>query len=456
MNNLLTFYSLSVVDHLHTPFNSSPQDIKIIKRVLNGYVGFANLPKQWHRRSLRRGFNLNIMAVGEAGLGKKTLINTLFNRDVMSKNGGHKLNEFDDDQGEDFEDAETEPLGKEGGDKGVRIKSTEAEIEEDGVKLKVSVITAPGFGEALNNIDSWKPIVDEINNRFDSYLEAESRINRSTIVDNRVHAFLYFIEPTGHSLRSLDIALMKQVHEKVNLIPIISKSDTLTDEEVYEFKRAILADIDHHGIKIFTPTVAENEDEEVIANTTELIKTFPFAVIGSTNEVQTSDGRLVRGRRYPWGIIEVENESHNDFVKLRDLLVRNFLEELKETTSNVLYEHYRTEKLRKMGIEQDQSVFKEFDPATKQEEERALHEAKLAKMEQEMKAVFQQKVSEKEKKLQRSEADLFARHKEMKDKLTKQIKLLEDKKVQLEKQKLLPQEPSPQPAPQKSRKGFLR
>lgn len=395
------------------------------------------------------------MAVGEAGLGKATLINTLFNRDIMGKSSGNKLNDFDEDQDEDFADAEVEPLEKEA-DTGVRIKSTEAEIEEDGVKLKVSVITAPGFGEALNNIDSWKPIVDEINNRFDSYLEAESRINRSTIVDNRVHAFLYFIEPTGHSLRSLDIALMKQVHEKVNLIPIISKSDTLTDEEVHEFKHAILADIEHHGIRIFTPSVSENDDEEVIANTTQLLKTFPFAVIGSMNEVQTGDGRLVRGRRYPWGVIEVDNEDHNDFVKLRELLVRNFLEELKETTSNVLYEHYRTEKLRKMGIEQDNSVFKEFDPATKQEEERALHEAKLAKMEQEMKAVFQQKVSEKEKKLQRSEADLFARHKEMKDKLTKQIKLLEDKKVQLEKQKLLPQEPSPQPAPQKSRKGFLR
>lgn len=443
------------MDHLHAPLSSTSQDIKIIKRVLNGYVGFANLPKQWHRRSLRRGFALNIMAVGEAGLGKATLINTLFNRDIMGKSSGNKLNDFDEDQDEDFADAEVEPLEKEA-DTGVRIKSTEAEIEEDGVKLKVSVITAPGFGEALNNIDSWKPIVDEINNRFDSYLEAESRINRSTIVDNRVHAFLYFIEPTGHSLRSLDIALMKQVHEKVNLIPIISKSDTLTDEEVHEFKHAILADIEHHGIRIFTPSVSENDDEEVIANTTQLLKTFPFAVIGSMNEVQTGDGRLVRGRRYPWGVIEVDNEDHNDFVKLRELLVRNFLEELKETTSNVLYEHYRTEKLRKMGIEQDNSVFKEFDPATKQEEERALHEAKLAKMEQEMKAVFQQKVSEKEKKLQRSEADLFARHKEMKDKLTKQIKLLEDKKVQLEKQKLLPQEPSPQPAPQKSRKGFLR
>ncbi|KAI5954718.1 CDC3 [Candida theae] len=448
----------SVVDNSHAPHSSTPQDIKIIKRVLNGYVGFANLPKQWHRRSLRRGFNLNIMAVGEAGLGKATLINTLFNRDVMGKSS--KLNEYDGGQEDDFEDAEAEaeaePSEKEGGDAGVKIKTTVTEIEEDGVKLNVSVITAPGFGDALNNIDSWKPIVDEINSRFDSYLEAESRINRSTVVDNRVHAFLYFIEPTGHSLRSLDIALMKQVHEKVNLIPIISKSDTLTDEEVHEFKRAILADIDYHGIKIFTPTVSENDDEEVIANTHELIKSFPFAVIGSTKEVQTGDGRLVRGRRYPWGVIEVDNENHNDFVRLRELLVRNFLEELRETTSNQLYEHYRTEKLRKMGIEQDNTVFREFDPATKQEEERALHEAKLAKMEQEMKAVFQQKVSEKEKKLQRSEADLFARHKEMKDKLTKQIKLLEDKKVQLEKQKLLPQEPSPQPAPQKSRKGFLR
>ena len=44
------------------------QDIKIIKRKLNGYVGFANLPKQWHRKSVRRGFLLNLMAVGELGL----------------------------------------------------------------------------------------------------------------------------------------------------------------------------------------------------------------------------------------------------------------------------------------------------------------------------------------------------------------------------------------------------
>jgi len=46
---------------------------------------------------------------------------------------------------------------------------------------------------------SWKPIVDDIDSRFDAYLEQERRVNRQKIVDNRVHCCLYFIQPTGHS-----------------------------------------------------------------------------------------------------------------------------------------------------------------------------------------------------------------------------------------------------------------
>lgn len=411
-------------------------DVKVIKRKLNGYVGFANLPKQWHRKSVRRGFNLNIMIAGESGLGKKTLINTLFDKELLGPDADAELDEQADEHT-------------------VKTKVHTAEVEEDGVKLQLTVITTPGFGDSLNNTDSWKPIVDEINRRFDSHLEAESKITRATITDNRIHALLYFIEPTGHSLRALDIATMKQVHEKVNLIPIIAKSDTLTEEEIVDFKRRILDDIEYQGIKTFKPQEYENEDEDFINNTKNIMSRMPFATVGSLKEVRTPDGRIVRGRAYPWGVIEVDNEEHCDFIMLRQLLIRNFMEELKEHTANVLYENYRTKKLLNMGIEQDNSVFKEFDPLARQEEEKALHEAKLSKMEAEMKAVFQQKVSEKEKKLQRSEADLFARHKEMKDKLTKQIKLLEEKKQQLEKQKSLPQDP-PAPAPTKSRKGFLR
>jgi septin family protein len=46
---------------------------------------------------------------------------------------------------------------------------------------------------------SWRPILDNIESRFDSFLEQESRVNRQKVVDTRIHACLYFIQPTGHS-----------------------------------------------------------------------------------------------------------------------------------------------------------------------------------------------------------------------------------------------------------------
>ena len=38
----------------------------VVRRKLTGYVGFANLPNQWHRKSVRKGFNFNVMVVGKA------------------------------------------------------------------------------------------------------------------------------------------------------------------------------------------------------------------------------------------------------------------------------------------------------------------------------------------------------------------------------------------------------
>jgi septin 7 len=46
---------------------------------------------------------------------------------------------------------------------------------------------------------SWKPILDDIESRYDSYHEQENRVNRKKIVDTRIHACLYFIQPTGHA-----------------------------------------------------------------------------------------------------------------------------------------------------------------------------------------------------------------------------------------------------------------
>lgn len=120
-----------------------------------------------------------------------------------------------------------------------------------------------------------------------------------------------------------------------------------------------MSDIAAHNIHIFQAPGYDNEDEETLAEAEEIASKIPFAVVGSDKYVQTPDGRTVRGRAYPWGVVEVDNEDHCDFVKLRQMLVRTYMEELREYTNDVLYENWRTEKLLSMGVAQDSTVFKE-------------------------------------------------------------------------------------------------
>jgi septin 7 len=47
------------------------------------------------------------------------------------------------------------------------------------------------------------------------------------------------VTKVSRSLKPLDIEFMRRLHTKVNLIPVIAKADTLTDDEVAEFKARV-------------------------------------------------------------------------------------------------------------------------------------------------------------------------------------------------------------------------
>jgi septin 7 len=57
---------------------SSPPANMLKTRTVEGYVGFANLPNQVYRKAVKKGFEFNLMVIGESGLGKSTFINSLF------------------------------------------------------------------------------------------------------------------------------------------------------------------------------------------------------------------------------------------------------------------------------------------------------------------------------------------------------------------------------------------
>lgn len=106
-----------------------------------------------------------------------------------------------------------------------------------------------------------------------------------------------------------------------------------------------MEDIEYYGIPVYNfPYDVEEDDEDTIADNSELRGLMPFAIIGSEEEVMIGN-EPVRARVYPWGIVEVDNPRHSDFARLRSALLSTHLTDLKEITHDFLYENYRTEKV---------------------------------------------------------------------------------------------------------------
>ena len=198
-------------------------------------------------------------------------------------------------------------------------------------------------------------------------MRQEQQPRRGEKIDMRVHVCLYFLRPTGHTLKPLDIECMKKLGSRVNLIPVIAKADTMTPTEVRKFKERIRAVIEAQNIQIFHAPIDE-ADPNAAEHARALGLSMPFAVIGSDKDVQTADGRVVKGRQYSWGVAEVENEEHCDFKKLRSLLIRTHMLDLIQQTEEVHYENYRAGQMetRKFG---EPKARKGENPKFKLEEE---------------------------------------------------------------------------------------
>ncbi|XP_021571641.1 septin-10 isoform X2 [Carlito syrichta] len=380
---------------------------KIRSLTMCGHVGFESLPDQLVNRSIQQGFRFNILCVGETGIGKSTLINTLFNTS--------------------FEDCESSHFYPH-----VKLKAQTYELQESNVQLKLTVVSTVGFGDQTNKEESYQPIVDYIDAQFEAYLQEELKIERSLFnyLDSRIHVCLYFISPTGHSLKILDLLTMKNLDSKVNIIPVIAQADGISKTELQKFKMALMSELVSNGVQIYQfPT----DDDSVAKINAAMNGQLPFAVVGSMTEVKVGN-KMVKARQYPWGVVQVENENHCDFVKLREMLICTNMEDLREQTHSRHYELYRRCKLEEMGFA---DVGPESQPVSLQQ----MYDVKrqefcreVQRKEEELKRVYVQRVREKEALFKEARRELLAKFEHLKRVHQEETMRLEEKRRSLEEE----------------------
>ncbi|XP_040571125.1 septin-2 [Lepeophtheirus salmonis] len=370
---------------------------------LSGHVGFDSLPYQLVHQNVNAGFTFNILCIGETGLGKSTLMDSLFNTSFKAGPSTHRV-------------------------PSVKLRSNTYYLEEKNVKLKLTLCDTEGYGDQINKEDSFKTIVEYIDAQFESYLQEELKIKRNMrdYHDTRIHVCLYFITPNGHGLKSIDLVCMKKLDSKVNIIPIIAKADTINKAELSKFKLKIISELENNGVQIYKFPVNNDEDSEV---NKEMNENVPFAVVGSTDFVKVGNEN-VRARQYPWGVVQVENKNHCDFVKLKEMLIRTNMEDLRDTTHSKLYEIYRKDRLQQMGFSDsngDGSSFTEQYNARLEN-----HKNNLQVKEEEMRQKFVLRVKEKEGELKEAEKELHIKYEGMKISVADEKRKVEEQRRDLE------------------------
>ena len=143
-----------IVTKIMDSSKSLPTAETTMKPEIKEFVGFSSLPAQICRRASQKSFEFCLLVVGESGLGKSTLVNSMFLADIYNCKKENQM------------------------EKTMTVETHRVELEENGVKLSLTVVDTPGYGDAVDNTNCFDPIVEHVDEQFNKFLESETSIER--------------------------------------------------------------------------------------------------------------------------------------------------------------------------------------------------------------------------------------------------------------------------------------
>jgi septin family protein len=106
--------------NVHRVLGNSNRNLDLV-----GQVGFDSLPDQLVNKAVKKGFDFNILCIGETGIGKSTLLDSLFKESFPDKPVSHKLAE-------------------------VKLSHNTYNLKEGNVRLRLTTVNTEGFGDQIN------------------------------------------------------------------------------------------------------------------------------------------------------------------------------------------------------------------------------------------------------------------------------------------------------------------
>ena len=165
--------------------------------------------RQYEQELMTQGESVTIMCVGESGVGKTSLISNIL----------------------------TVPLERATAPPTKEISDTVIDVDDGGVRLSVTFVDTPGYGDVLEIGQTFRLIAADLDQRMKNAVLVEGKIDRPGFLRRAknlgVDVVLYFIAP--HRLKGIDIEFMRMIQVSLCVLYYIIGSMCRGDASIIHF-----------------------------------------------------------------------------------------------------------------------------------------------------------------------------------------------------------------------------